>query len=298
MVPADGHVANAPDTDAGARADAFGVVAVDLQALAAGHGQAAVDADGVVAVGDRAILIVRTDRDLLVVDHGDHRVVLDRDGVVERRVEEHLFGAGRVFEPHLVRARPAAGGRGLDRATRRTRRQLVGRHLLAVVQVPLHERPIELPHLVIDGDLEVDTRSDHTAAERELADAQPARALVVGDPLAIPREPELDLAELVAVQLLPRGTGHEAELLAGDGRRGRALGAERDTGGGRDEDVVVGDPAARVRRGLLARGRDAARLPLALLAGDDVALVNPPAVDDLPESPAPRSRPRADATQP
>lgn len=110
---------------------------------------------------------------------------------------------------------------------RRIGRQLPRRHSLGVVDAAGHERLVRVAFEEVHDDLLPHPRQLHEAealARPGAGHADPAAALLVLLPVAVPVELHLDAAVLVGVDLIARGTGDDGGLWPLDeGSRGLAL---------------------------------------------------------------------------
>ena len=112
-----------------------------------------------------------------------------------------------------------AAGRAarLDAALRDVRGQVIGRHLLAVVDAAHDQRPIRIPLEEIDDDLLADPRNLNEApllARPRARHAHPARALVVVLAEVVPVELDLHAAVLVDEDLLAARADDDGRLRA------------------------------------------------------------------------------------
>ena len=161
-----------------------------------------------------------------------HRVVLDPRVHVPLGVDEDLLLALGVEEAPLVVARrhpssvlrlePAdqvlVGVLGVRALAE------VGRHLVGVVDHADDDRLVGVAFEMVDDHLLADPRPERgppAPAGGELRDADPAGALLVVLPLAVPVELDLHPAVLVGVELLTRRADDDGGLRAGDDRLGR-----------------------------------------------------------------------------
>src|SRR6185369_7867439 len=113
------------------------------------------------------------------------------------------------------RGRAALAAPALDAALRLLRRQVVRRHHVRVVDAAYDDRLIGIAFLERDDHLLVDARDVDRApvASRPVRpDADPARAVDVVLPLAVPVELHLHAAVLVGEDLLPRRTDDDRGL--------------------------------------------------------------------------------------
>ena len=91
------------------------------------------------------------------------------------------------------------------------------RHLLFVVDQTGDQRTIRVTLFKGDDDLLVDARNPHaprTLAGHDLGTANPARAVLVEFPFAIPVKLDFDAPVFVRVDLLPLGPHHDRRLNA------------------------------------------------------------------------------------
>src|SRR5690606_22296706 len=103
-------------------------------------------------------------------------------------------------------------------------RQLVGRHVGPVVDPAGDDRAIRIALQELDDHLLADARyvdAAEVGAGPRLADADPARAVLVALALAVPGELHLHPAVLIGPDLLAGRTGHDRALRAGHDRLGR-----------------------------------------------------------------------------
>ena len=148
----------------------------------------------------------------------DHLRVVPADGVgvvVLHELVQVLLGlhadellAGRVLEHDLVVAAVGRGGVALPAALRLVGGQLVGRLLEVGVDAADDHRPVGIAAEEVDEHLLPDAREVRPAVARAapgLAHGDPAGARLVHLALAVPVEADAHAAELVGVDLLPRG---------------------------------------------------------------------------------------------
>ena len=158
-------------------------------------------------------------------------------------MQPQLFGASLVLEAdrvgragRVVQAMPrrAPLGRSCEETTLRlVARQIPRRHLHGVVDPPGDQRIVritiqEVHHHLLANARDVDATIVGTRPRR--GDSNPARAVLVHLPIAIPVELHLHPAVLVGVDLLARRAHHHRRLRAGGvGFGGDALAARSNT---------------------------------------------------------------------
>src|SRR5262249_20601781 len=143
------------------------------------------------------------------------------------RVDVELLAALFVLEPDLVEVvrRPAGRRPRLDAGLRLVGGQVVRRHVLAVVDATDDDRLIGIAFEEGDDDFLADARQvDHppVLAGPALRDSDPARAVLVAMPFAVPVELHLHAPEVVNEDLLTGRPDHFGGLHAVDDRLPRA----------------------------------------------------------------------------
>src|SRR3546814_15512241 len=117
-------------------------------------------------------------------------------------MEEQFLGVRLVLEADLVEAAAALAGVALQRRLRRLARQRIGRPRHIVVHAAGHDRPVRVALPEIDDHLLADPRQQHAAplgSGPALSDTYPARTVLVGLAAAVPMNPDLLPAALVAL---------------------------------------------------------------------------------------------------
>src|SRR5665213_722615 len=218
----------------------IGVVNIDIDTVGGMQSVSAGDFLGALVVtisatlhGNRQISI---DRQTPVSPHADAVGATDAgaaalfhlDGLVLLRLDMHLLRALLVLEANLVEVarRAALGATALDAALGLVGRQIVGRHVVRVVDPAGDDGAIGIALQEVDNYLLPDARDVRRpplAARPGLRDPHPARAIFVTLTFAIPVKLDLHPTVLVGPDLLARLTDDDGGLGAIDRRLRRHL---------------------------------------------------------------------------
>ena len=131
-----------------------------------------------------------------------------------RKTCSEPFLSSKRISLQLAPAPPLARAR-LDARLRHVGRQIVGRHLLGVVDAAGDDRLVRIAFEEIDDHLLADARDrDHAPAlaRPRMRDADPARAVLVLLAVAVPVELHLHAAVLVGVDLVAARADHDRGL--------------------------------------------------------------------------------------
>src|SRR4051794_10437572 len=222
------------DGDRFVRAYDFGAVRVDVDLLILDDMLRLVAANGLRIVDVDLVRSAVVDcRRLIVLDDGVHVVLA---------VDEHPLLAGAVVHRQLVEAAPLVRVR-LDPAQHGTRREAEGRRLFRVVDAAGDDRLIGIAFEEIDDHFLTDARRGNgspTFTGPRMRDADPAGAVLVLLPVAVPVELHLHAAVLVGIDLVAGRTDDHRGLRTLDERlRRRAPRPELLAARHRDERAAI-----------------------------------------------------------
>ncbi len=190
-------------------------------------------------------------------------------------MQEKFLAPGGVLEANLVEAATTLG-QGLDGGARGVGRQLVGRHVVGVVQAAHHDGPVRVAMLEHNQDFLAYPRKHEAAPARAgmaMGNAHPARALVVALAQPVPEEVHFDPAVLIGVDLVARRAHHQCRLRPMDGgARGEPRLAERNPLGDHRKSVAIGAGLALPADIVAAAVRDRQHQVLLVERGLGVAL--------------------------
>src|SRR6185437_13834819 len=154
--------------------------------------------------GDR---LVPAHAQAAIAPHAGRLAGLDVDRLVLLRLDEQLLAPLLVLEPNLVevRGRPPLRAAALDPALGLVGREVVGGHVVGVVDAAGDDGPVGVPLQEVDDHLLADARDVHRPPLRArpgLRHANPAGASLVRHAVAVPVELHHHAAVVVGVDLV------------------------------------------------------------------------------------------------